>query len=187
MKIEPVDRQGSFTGTRISLRPVEDGDAQLISRFANDQRVAHMTTNLPFPMSDEVAHEFIEDALAPARERDVWVIDGSISQQAPFLGLMTLDDLDRGQSEVGYWVAPDFWNRGYASEALATLIAANPHANASIVAAVFQDNPASARVLAANGFMHLGAAEAYCPSRGCHVPSWTYLRNLSDAAARKIA
>jgi RimJ/RimL family protein N-acetyltransferase len=50
--------------------------------------------------------------------------------------------------------------------------------NATMFASVFQDNPASARVLVNCGFAYIGDAEAYSVSRTSKVPTWTYLKNL---------
>ena len=41
-------------------------------------------------------------------------------------------------------------------------------------ASVFQDNPASARVLTHCGFKYLGDAESFCVGRDKTVPTWTY-------------
>ena len=45
-------------------------------------------------------------------------------------------------------------------------------------ASVFQDNPASARVLTNCGFEYLGDAESFSVARGATVPTWTYSRKL---------
>ena len=79
---------------------------------------------------------------------------------------------------IGYWVAPAFWNTGLASEAVKTLIAANPLLSDTIFAAVFQDNPASARVLTNCGFQYLGDAESFSVARDAAVPTWTYSLKL---------
>jgi RimJ/RimL family protein N-acetyltransferase len=178
MKPEVITRQSTIQGDRISLRPFQARDARLVAQYANDKRVAQMTTMIPFPLSLEAAEEFVARAQSDDRLEDVWVIDGSPKGQAALLGVISLQYLDRDQSEIGYWVAPAFWNRGFASEAVKTLLAANPHANRSIVGCVFQDNAPSARVLSGNGFSLLGEAEAFSLSRGAHVPTWTYLKTL---------
>jgi RimJ/RimL family protein N-acetyltransferase len=86
--------------------------------------------------------------------------------------------MDRGQSEVAFWVAPAFWNIGIASEALAALIAANPQGCKTLFAEAFQDNPGSARVLTNNGFAYIGDAESFSVARNARVPTWTYIRKL---------
>jgi len=116
----------------------------------------------------------IERALRPDRTEDIWVIDGSAYGHAEALGLISLERMDRNQSEIFYWIAPAFWNSGFASEAVRALIAANPHHAQRIFAEAFQDNPGSARVLTNCGFDYLGDAEAFSVARGATVPTWTY-------------
>lgn len=91
---------------------------------------------------------------------------------------MSLERLGHNKSELGYWVAPTFWNQGVASEVAKAIVAQNPMRNATIVAAVFQDNPASARVLTNCGFEYLGDAEAFSVARNAKVATWTYLRKM---------
>lgn len=170
--------QTSITATRLDLRPLADGDAELVALYANDRRIAQMTTSIPFPLSLEAAHEFVLRAQDTDRVDDIWAIDASKSGQSALLGVISLRYLDREQSEVGYWVAPQFWNQGFASEALGAILAANPHQNSSVVASVFQDNAASAHVLTSAGFALLGEAEAFSLARAEHVPTWTYLKTL---------
>ena len=94
------------------------------------------------------------------------------------MGVIGLERLDRDQSEVGYWVAPAFWNTGLASDAVQALVDANPMGNKTMFASVFQDNPASARVLTHCGFQYLGDAESYSVARDANVPTWTYSKKL---------
>lgn len=178
MKLGIIERQEKIGATRFDLRPLALSDAALVAQYANDARVALMTTAIPFPLSLEAAEEYVARTIGPDRIEDVWVIDGGKSGRSNLLGVISLKYLDRNQSEVGYWVAPAFWKQGYASEALAALLAANPHHNKSVVACTFQDNPASARVLESNGFVNLGEAEAFSLSRAAHVPTWTFLKTL---------
>jgi len=178
VKLEAIPRQEVIAAARFDLRPLAPGDAPMLARFAGDQRVAQMTTSIPFPLPEGAADAFILRARASDRAEDVWAIDATRAAGPPLAGVIALKYLERDQSEVGYWVAPDFWNRGFASAALAALLMANPHANRSVVASVFQDNPVSARVLAANGFACLGEAEAFSLARTAHVPTWTYLKTL---------
>ncbi|MGD9294669.1 MAG: GNAT family N-acetyltransferase, partial [Roseobacter sp.] len=109
---------------------------------------------------------------------DVWCIDGSKAGGAELMGLISLQRMDRFQSEVGYWVAPPYWNTGLASDAVRALVDANPLGNKTMFASVFQDNPASARVLTICGFEYLGDAESFSVARNTNVPTWTYLKKL---------
>ena len=173
-----ADAQPVISGDRLVLRPLHRQDAAALARFVADRRVAEATRSIPHPVPPGAVDAFIERALARERGEDVWAMDGSGAGSAALLGVISLKPLDRGQSQVGYWVAPAFWNTGLASEAVRLLVEANPHENRTLFAEVFQDNPVSARVLTKAGFEFIGDAEAWCVARSRAVPTWTYLRRM---------
>lgn len=178
MKMKKVPVQPTIETSRFDLRPVRESDAGLFSLHAGDIRVAHTTIAIPHPLAPGVIENYISRAMSEPRDEDVWVMDGLKSGLAEVMGVISLTRLDRQQAEVGYWVAPAFWNTHLASDAVLALVATNPLGNAAMFASVFHDNPASARVLTNAGFQYLGDAETYCVSRGCTVPTWTYCRKL---------
>lgn len=178
MKIEPVVAQPVIEGERLVLRPLLRSDEGLIAFYTADRRLAEMTTSIPHPLPPGAAQAFVARVMAEDRAEHVWAIDGTLSARSEVLGLITLRPLERAQAEVSYWVAPAFWNAGHASEAVQRLVEANPLDNTHYFASVFQDNPASARVLTNAGFTYLGDAEAFCVARGATVPTWTYSRRL---------
>mgnify|MGYP005860200731 CR=1 FL=1 len=160
---------------RLRLRGLVPADAPALARHAGDRRVAEATRSIPHPLPEGAEDGFIAAALSPERDEDVWAIDAG----AGLVGVISLKPLDRGQSQIGYWIAPEVWGAGLASEAVRALVAANPHNARTLFAEVFQDNPASARVLAHAGFDYIGDAEAHCLARGGRaVPTWTYLRRM---------
>lgn len=163
---------------RFVLRPLRASDAGLISLYAGDERVAKATRSVPHPLPPGMTEAFIERSVSPSRSEDVWAMDGSATGLSEVLGLITLKPLGGQQSEISYWVAAGFWNAGYASDAVKALIAANPRGDKSFFASVFQDNPASARVLSHAGFDYLGDAEAFSLARDAMVRTWTYIRKL---------
>ena len=168
----------TLTSERLTLRPLGLQDRALLALYIRDRRVAEGTRSIPHPAPEGTALAFLDRAGSPARDRDVWAMDGSPMGSAPLVGVVSLKPLDRGQSQIGYWVAPAFWNTGLASEAVRAIIAANPHRSRTLFAEVFQDNPVSARVLTNAGFEYIGEAEAWSVARGCAVPTWTYLRRM---------
>lgn len=176
--------QGTVAADRFVLRPVRRSDAGLFALHAGDRRVAEATRSIPHPLPPGAAEAFVDRAMARKGAEDIWVMDGTASGLPEVLGVISLRAMDRGQSEIGYWVAPAFWNLGIASEAVQALIAANPQRNCTIFAQVFQDNPGSARVLTNAGFEYIGDAESFSVARGARVPTWTYLRKL-DTPHRK--
>ena len=180
MKIEAIVNQPVVETERMILRAIRRSDAGNLALFGSDERVARMTRTIPHPLPPGAVDTLIARSLDESRAEDIWVMDGSASGLGEFLGLVALERMDRNQSEVGYWVVPAFWNSGLASEAVRGLIDTNPHNDKTLFASVFQDNPASARVLTNAGFQYLGDAETFSVARGSTVPTWTYLKRLDD-------
>lgn len=178
MKLDAIVNQPVIETERLVLRPLRRSDAGLLEMYGSDERVASMTLNFPHPLPPGFVDSLITRAWEENRSEDIWALDGSAEGRGEFLGLIALDRMDRDQSEVSYWIAPAFWNTGLAQEAVRGLIEANPHDDKTMFAAVFQDNPASARVLTNVGFEYLGDAEAFSVARGVTVPTWTYLKRL---------
>lgn len=174
MKLETITNQPVIEAERFDLRPLRPSDAGLIALYAGDERVARNTTSIPHPLPPGAAEAFVTRSLSPDRTEDVWALDGTRSDGPELMGVIGLERMDRDQSKIGFWVAPAFWNSGVASAAVGALIAANPQRARTIFASVFQDNPASARVLTNRGFQYLGDAESFSVARNAKVPTWTY-------------
>ncbi|WP_299933880.1 GNAT family N-acetyltransferase [uncultured Pelagimonas sp.] len=179
MSLDDLQQQPLVETERFDLRPVQQSDIGLLEHYAGDERVAQMTPTIPHPLPPGAVAAMIDRVTDAERDEDVWVMDATKVGGAEVMGAITLKRMDRNQSEVGYWVAPLFWNTGLASQAVEALIAANPMQNDTIFASVFQDNPASARVLVNCGFEYIGDAEAFCVSRNAKIPTWTYLKKLT--------
>ena len=179
MKLDTIINQAVIDTDRLTLRPLRKDDSGALQLFASDERVAKMTRDIAHPLPPGAIEAYVARARADDRVEDVWVMDGSASGQGSLLGLISLQRMDRAQSEVSYWVVPAFWNTGLASEAVRALVDANPRGDQTMFASVFQDNPASARVLTNAGFEYLGDAEAFSVARGSVVPTWTYLKRLT--------
>lgn len=178
MKMDQIVNLPVLDTERFSLRPVRKSDAGLLTMYAGDKRVARNTRSIPHPLPPGAVEAFIARALDPEHAEDVWVMDGVSQGLSEVLGVIALERMDRNQSEIGYWVAPAFWNTGIASEAVGALMAANPQKANTIFASVFQDNPGSARVLTNAGFDYIGDAEAFSVARNAQVSTWTYLKKL---------
>lgn len=178
MKLEQIINQPVVETDRFDLRPLRRSDMGLIELYGADERVARMTTSIPHPLPPGATEAFVLRCMTEDREEDVWAMDGTRTGGPELMGLISLKRIDRNQSEVGYWVAPVYWNTGLASDAVRALVEANPLENATMFASVFQDNPASARVLTHCGFQYLGDAESYSVARDKTVATWTYLKKL---------
>ncbi len=178
MKMGTIADQPTVTTEKCRLRPLRRSDAGLLAMYAGDVRVARATRSIPHPLPPGAIEALIARSLADDRTTDIWALDGSAGGLPELLGIVSLERMDRNQSEISYWVAPAFWNTGLASDAVRALIAARPQGARTIFATVLQDNPASARVLTNCGFSYLGDAELFCVARASTVPTWTYTLKL---------
>lgn len=175
---DPVTDQPTIATERMVLRPLRPSDEGLIAHYAGDLRVAQNTRSIPHPYPPGAAEALVTRAMSDARREDIWAMDATATGRGELLGLVSLKRLAPDRSEIGYWVAPAFWNTGVATEAVQGILQANPQGVTTLFAEVFQTNPVSARVLTNAGFAYIGDAEAFSVAQGRTVPIWTYLRKL---------
>jgi RimJ/RimL family protein N-acetyltransferase len=178
MQMEQIVAKAVIETDRFVLRPLRKSDKGLIEMHAGDARVSRHTSSIPHPLPPGATEAFIVRAQSETTSHHVWAIDGTISGESEVMGVISLEDLGNQRAEIGYWVAPVFWNTGVAGAAVQLLLSRNPLNFTTCFATAFQDNPASARVLIKCGFQYLGDAESYSVARDANVPTWTYSQKL---------
>lgn len=167
-----------LTGDRLTLRPVEPSDAGLIALYAGDARVAANLAQVPHPYPPGAAEAFIKSAKAGGAAQH-WAMDYAGDDQSELVGLISLKDQGDGVGVIGYWVAPQLWGGGYASEAAEIVI---DYALAvgfrQLRATVHQGNDASAKVLTKVGFRYIGEGEQHSMYHKGMVANWQYELDL---------
>lgn len=175
--------QNDLITQRLRLRRLAPSDAGLVHLYASDARVARMTTSIPHPNPPGGTEAFIGRILRPGARETVWALDAGADGENGLIGLISLKPMSEDLASIGYWVAPAFWNAGYASEAVDAVVAeANRQGLAGLAAEVFQDNVASARVLTRAGFAYVGMGEAHSVARGGMAPTFVYRRAAGAVA-----
>ena len=81
------------------------------------------TELIPHPYPPGAAEAFIERVTAPGVAGQTWALDTGDDAGNGLVGLIGLRPKGEGVAEIGYWVAPAFWNTGYAGEAVDGLVA----------------------------------------------------------------
>ncbi|AXC49432.1 N-acetyltransferase [Paracoccus suum] len=176
---DPGNEQPIIRTERLVLRPLRRSDVGLIEHYTADRRLAEGTRTIPNPLPPGATEAWVIRAMAASADPDgahVWAIDGTDAGLAEVLGTVSLHRVAPEQCELEFWIGHGLWNTGFATEAVAGLLAANPCKCRSFVAETFQDNPGSARVLTNCGFDYLGDAESWSVARNMRVPTWTYAR-----------
>ena len=161
---------------RLSLRPLERSDAaNIVTLLGHDWEAAKQMASMPFPCTLANVQEWIALRIGP-QGTSLAVVRQS---DGAFIGSVGFGN-DKGPAELGYWISRPSWGYGYATEAIAAVVVhASEQGIASLIAHVFLDNPASARVLEKAGFTYRGVTTGHYPLRGGARKTWEYQRALA--------
>ncbi len=154
-----VDEQPTLTTERLILRPFVDDDAFDVERLAGMREIADTTLNIPHPYPHGGAADWIR-IQAPAWSDGTCATFAVVGRKTGALvGAMSLMiKREHRRAELGYWIALDCWNLGYATEASQRVIdfgfeLLGLH---RIEARHFMRNPASGRVMKKLGMQQEG-------------------------------
>jgi RimJ/RimL family protein N-acetyltransferase len=156
---------------RLLLRPGFPEDAPALAGAIADEAIVKNLAAAPWPYVVRDAEAFL------ATPRDPILPSLLIFERGPsaptLIGACGLGRRASGSVEIGYWIATNFWGRGYATEACSALVEiARTLGLTSLEGSHFVDNPASARVLEKLGFEPLGiVAPRMSCTRGHEVPA----------------
>lgn len=123
--------------------------------------------------------------LSDKRSEDVWILDGSDQGHAEVIGLVSLTRMDRKQSEINL-IAPAFWHTGFASEAVAAMVAANPHWARMLFRRGVPGQSAFGPGATNNGFDYLGDAETHLIAAARRCRPGPICAGWTEARARRV-
>ena len=151
--------QPTLITKRLTLRPFIPDDAFDVERFAGMREIADTTLSIPHPYPHGAASEWILTH-APAWENRSTATFAIVETRTDRLVGVTslMINREHRRAELGYWIAFDRWNQGYATESNQRLIdfgfeVLGLH---RIEARHFLRNPASGRVMQKLGMRHEG-------------------------------
>ncbi len=143
---------------RLTLRPGWPEDAATLATAIAHEDVVMRLARVPWPYGEADAATFLAMSHPPG---DVVMMicahEGSSPRLIGTIGIHA----QHGAHELGYWLTPDAWGRGYATEAGQAVVAIARHALPvrRLEAGYFADNPASGKVLRKLGFRDTGRRE----------------------------
>ena len=141
---------------RLTLRPGWIEDAPQVARAIGHWEVCSKLAMVPWPYALGDAEEFLS---RPAEIRNpMFFIFAHEGERPRLIGGVGIHATGQGESELGYWLTPNAWGRGYATEAAAGVIrtARDTLRLKRLVSGHFIDNPASGKVLRKLGFCPTG-------------------------------
>ncbi|HVJ00207.1 MAG TPA: GNAT family protein [Sphingomonas sp.] len=144
---------------RLTLRPGWPEDAPALSRAIAHEAVVGKLARAPWPYALGDAEAFLAAPRGAAQPS--FLICDRDGDTAEIVGGIDIHRGENGAHELGYWLTPAVWGRGYATEAGRAVVAMARHALGykRLHAWHFVDNPASARVLSKLGFRPTGRIE----------------------------
>lgn len=159
---------------RLRLRALQAGDAGAFHACVTDPAIGRMLFRFPPDWPLDAVPAFLADCAFDGRPRFRLAISDA---GGAFLGSIGVSDEDEADvPEVFYFLTPAAAGRGLGREALSAfstaLFARFPLL--ALQAGVFTDNPASARVLSACGYLCTGEGMATSLARLEPAPVWHY-------------
>ncbi|MBV7409536.1 GNAT family N-acetyltransferase [Maritimibacter sp. DP1N21-5] len=150
---------------RLTLCRQRPEDARALARLMADWDLVRMTATWPHPVTEDFARHRIEERMgAPGFYALAW-------HSAELIGMAHV-----AERAIGYLIAKPHWGRGYATE-LATALVEHGFQSRNepfLEAKVWEDNPASSRVLLKLGFTEVGRHTAMNRARGQELSGIDY-------------
>lgn len=161
---------------RLVLRPFYLGDAETVMTLAGDRHVAAMTLTVPHPYELHHAEGWIEshEAHRLAGTAAVFAVCERGGRLVGAIGLEINKTHER--AELGYWIGPPYWGKGYATESSIETIRYGFEVLrlSRIHASRFGANPASGRVLEKAGMNREGVLPGHLQRMGVWHDSVLY-------------
>ncbi|MFP7479752.1 GNAT family N-acetyltransferase [Terribacillus saccharophilus] len=148
-----------FETERLLIRPYTNEDLPFLESLVSDPRVVRYIGN-GIPRTKEGARLFFNWNLSQMKEDQRYglqvLVEKASGEPIGHAGLVPQEVDGATELEVGYWIAPAYWGKGFATEAAAAIrdIALKQLNEDRIIALIYPDNIASCRVAEKLG-MHI--------------------------------
>ena len=161
---------------RLLLRPFELSDGPRVKELAGDKAVADTTLNIPHPYENGMAEQWIlthQPKFETGELINCAIVLKSTQKLIGAIGLII--DKRFNRAELGYWVAKEYWNQGYYTEAAEAMLEYGFHKLDlhKITATHFTRNPASRKVMQKTGMKKEGILRE-------HVIKWNKYEDLGS-------
>jgi [ribosomal protein S5]-alanine N-acetyltransferase len=152
---------------RLLLRAPVLEDAGIIRRIVDHPDIAKMTLSIRHPYPDDGAVKWINNMMAAEHIVHLFLI--TLKEDKTIMGAIGIHPHERfKRAVVGYWLGLDYWNKGYASEALHCVIdfGFESFELERIEGEYFPENAASRRVMEKAGMQFEGIMRHYLQKEG---------------------
>ena len=146
---------------RLKLRKIQVEDIPSLVNHANNKNISDHILNMPYPYQEPDAVFRISYVHQGFKTNTRYVFAIALNSNDEFIGEISLHiDQEKNIAELGYWIGELFWNKGFATEAIAAVLKFGfEKLNLDIIfATCHADNIGSSKVLEKNKLIRNGAA-----------------------------
>lgn len=154
---------------RLILHPFRIGDADEVTRLANDEELSRYVPAIPYPYPKDAAIEWLSTHQRKYDEGEEVVFAVSRKTDNRLIGAIGLIITpEHRRAELGYWIGREFWGNNYATEAAQTILdyAFTKLGLESVSANHLSPNTVSGRVMRKVGMKYEGCRRNYYFHRG---------------------
>lgn len=171
-----VQKGAAETTRRLTLRPLDMGDAPALREMLNDQRITTWTSFFPYPYTEADAHDWIRDAATRQAQGTGLYFGVWHRESGAMIGEAHFEILpDRLTAKLGGVASPQFWGKRFAEEATVAFIdyAFDVLGIRLLVARTVTNNRSAQRIINTIGFTPLGEQQVTL-SNGTVTPVYYY-------------
>jgi ribosomal-protein-alanine N-acetyltransferase len=173
-----MDSQPSIETERLHLRPFRLSDAKDVQKIAGDIRISKTTLSVPHPYPDGVAEKWISSQPQHYQKGLGVVFAITLKSSNALIGCMSIEGISKEHSrgEAGYWIGCDYWNQGFATEALKAVVdfVFKTLQLNKVTSRHMSKNPQSGRVMIKAGMTQEGLLKDDCFRNGQFEDSVAY-------------
>ena len=111
---------------RLILRDLKEADKKVLPSLVNDLDVSRYLAVVPFPYTQKDADWFVEHCKEEYKKkpRENYELGIELQETRELVGVIGLTDVNtwNNRATLGYWLAKNYWRRGYMYEALQGLL-----------------------------------------------------------------
>lgn len=144
---------------RLLLTELKSTDIPMIVKYASNKKISDNTLNIPYPYLERDAIFWINLANQGFQNSTNLIFAIRLKTDRNFIGGMSLSITQQfKRAEIGYWIAEPFWRKGFATEAIQSVIKfgfENLDLN-KLTSSHFAKNPISGKVMVNGGMKKEG-------------------------------
>jgi RimJ/RimL family protein N-acetyltransferase len=154
----------AFETERLVARAPVENDIPAIVNHLSNPAISLTTLTIPYPYSESAARQWIDKAVQERISELAYTFVLELKLNSEVIGAIGLHMAPlHDRAEAGYWIAEEYWNQGYATEALTGLIRFGfDKLNLNKIYTTHMDlNPSSGKVMLKAGMKYEGSLRAH--------------------------